>query len=172
VKKYSIFKNFCTASPNVMEPSPSTLPHRELSKDTKNTIWSILPTKQNKLPSFIDRCWCKFEEISKFDNVDKIFDLTNMEGNTLFLDWSLLANPTELNEDLSTFVQDSHLQTWTQFCSMRPDCNKHIFAQKIPMLSLMHFLCSFIQSFESKTHRILNLEEQTTYWHKQELVVW
>lgn len=46
------------------------------------------------------------------------------------------------------------------------------FAQKIQMLSLMHFLCSFIQSYESKTHSSpLNLEEQTTYWHKQELVV-
>ncbi len=57
-----LFKNFCITSPNVMEPSPCTPPHQELSKDTKNTIWSILvqwshnyKTKQNKLPSFIDR---------------------------------------------------------------------------------------------------------------------
>jgi hypothetical protein len=57
-----LFKNFCTTSPNVMEPSPWTPPGQELSKDTKNTIWSILvqrsrnyKTKQNKLPSFIDR---------------------------------------------------------------------------------------------------------------------
>jgi len=39
-----------------------TPPRQELTKDTKNTIWSILvqwshnyKTKQNKLPSFIDR---------------------------------------------------------------------------------------------------------------------
>jgi hypothetical protein len=34
----SIFKHFCTASPNIMEPSPCTHPRRELSKDTKNSI--------------------------------------------------------------------------------------------------------------------------------------
>jgi hypothetical protein len=38
---HSIFKNFCTASPKVMEPSPCTRPHWELSKVTKNTIGSI-----------------------------------------------------------------------------------------------------------------------------------
>jgi hypothetical protein len=37
----SVFKNFCTASPNIMEPSPCTHPLWELSKDTKNTIWSM-----------------------------------------------------------------------------------------------------------------------------------
>jgi hypothetical protein len=37
----SIFKNFCTTSPNIVEPSPCTPPHRELSKDTKNTNSSI-----------------------------------------------------------------------------------------------------------------------------------
>jgi hypothetical protein len=37
----SIFKNFCTTSPNVMEQGPCTPPGRELSKDTKNTIWNI-----------------------------------------------------------------------------------------------------------------------------------
>jgi hypothetical protein len=42
---HSIFKNFCTTSPNIMEPSPCTPPHQELSKDTKNTIWSI-PVQQ------------------------------------------------------------------------------------------------------------------------------
>ncbi len=31
-----------------MEPSPCTPPHREPSKDIKNVIWSIIPTKQNK----------------------------------------------------------------------------------------------------------------------------
>jgi hypothetical protein len=42
-RNHSIFKNFCTASPNIiMEPSPCTRPRRELSKDTKNKIWSIL----------------------------------------------------------------------------------------------------------------------------------
>ncbi len=41
-KDHSIFKNFCTASPNVMEWSPCTPPCWGLSKDTKNTIWSIL----------------------------------------------------------------------------------------------------------------------------------
>jgi hypothetical protein len=30
-RHHSIFKNFCTTSPNIMEPSPCT-PHRELSK--------------------------------------------------------------------------------------------------------------------------------------------
>ncbi len=44
-----------------MAPSPCTRPCQELSKDTKNMIWSIpgsvdlITTKQNKLPSFIDR---------------------------------------------------------------------------------------------------------------------
>jgi hypothetical protein len=45
-----------------MEPSPCTSPRRELSKDTKNMIWRSqlhgshnYKTKQNKLPSFIDR---------------------------------------------------------------------------------------------------------------------
>jgi hypothetical protein len=148
-----------------MEPSPCTPPHRELSKDTKNTIWSILVRwisylqnrkKQNKLPSFIDRCWCKFEEISNFDNVDEIFYLTYMEGNTLFLDWSLLANPTELNEDLSTFVQDSHLQTWKQFCSMRQDCNKHILPRK--------FQCSVLCTFFVLLFSHLNLKHIVPPW--------
>jgi hypothetical protein len=40
-RNHSIFKNFCMAIPNVMEPSPCTAPHQDLSKDTKNTIWSI-----------------------------------------------------------------------------------------------------------------------------------
>jgi hypothetical protein len=40
-KVHSIFKNFCTASPNVMKPSPCTPPCQELSKETKNMIWSI-----------------------------------------------------------------------------------------------------------------------------------
>ncbi len=38
-RNHSIFKIFCTANPNVMEPSPCTCPHWEPSKDTKNT-WS------------------------------------------------------------------------------------------------------------------------------------
>ncbi len=37
-KIHSIFKNFCTASPNVMEPSTSSPPHPELSNDTKNMM--------------------------------------------------------------------------------------------------------------------------------------
>jgi hypothetical protein len=41
-RNHSIFNNFCTASPNVMEPGPCTPPRWEHSKDTKNTIWSIL----------------------------------------------------------------------------------------------------------------------------------
>jgi hypothetical protein len=45
-------KNFCTTSPNVMELSPCSPPHRELSKDTKNTICSRIQIsgshKQNK----------------------------------------------------------------------------------------------------------------------------
>jgi len=64
-KNHSIFKNFCTTSPDIMmEPSRpcTTPPHPELSKDTQNTTnWSIsqfggshITTKQNKLPSFID----------------------------------------------------------------------------------------------------------------------
>jgi hypothetical protein len=40
-RNHSIFKNFCTRSPNIIEPSPYTPPCRELSKDTKNTVWSI-----------------------------------------------------------------------------------------------------------------------------------
>jgi hypothetical protein len=57
-RNHSIFKNFCTTSPNGMEPSPCTPPRLELSKDTKKTIWSIpvwwMSYLQNKLPSFID----------------------------------------------------------------------------------------------------------------------
>ncbi len=41
-KNHSIFKNFYTTSPNTMKPTPYTPPPRELSKETKNTIWSIL----------------------------------------------------------------------------------------------------------------------------------
>jgi hypothetical protein len=69
----SIFKNFCTASPNITEPSPCTHPRRELSKDTNffSDVSEETPrtpseasqfggshnykTKQSKLPSFIDR---------------------------------------------------------------------------------------------------------------------
>jgi len=40
-RNHSLFKNFCTTSPNVMEPSPCTPPPGELSKATKNGIWSI-----------------------------------------------------------------------------------------------------------------------------------
>ncbi len=57
-RNHSIFKNFCTASPNPMKPSRCTLPHRELSKETKNMIWSIpvqwiswVQNKTNYLPS-------------------------------------------------------------------------------------------------------------------------
>ncbi len=56
-RNHSIFKNFCTTSPNAMEPSPLTPPRQELSKDAKNTIWSIqfggsnnYQTKTNYLP--------------------------------------------------------------------------------------------------------------------------
>jgi hypothetical protein len=59
-KNHSIFKNFWAKSPNIMEPSSCTPPRSELSKNTKNMIWSILfggshnyKTKQSKLPSFI-----------------------------------------------------------------------------------------------------------------------
>jgi hypothetical protein len=39
-RNHSIFKNFCTASPKVMEPKPiAPFTRRELSNDTKNTIW-------------------------------------------------------------------------------------------------------------------------------------
>ncbi len=41
-RNHSIFKNFWSASPNSMEPNPCTPPHWELSKDTKNRVWSIL----------------------------------------------------------------------------------------------------------------------------------
>ncbi len=41
-KNHSIFKNFYIASPNAMKPSQCTPPPRELSKETKNAIWSIL----------------------------------------------------------------------------------------------------------------------------------
>jgi hypothetical protein len=46
-----------------MEPSPCTLPHQKLCKDTKNkhsSLVDLIITKQNKLPSFIDR-WAKYE---------------------------------------------------------------------------------------------------------------
>jgi len=41
-RNHAVFKNFCPASPNVMEPSPCTPPRQEFSKDTENTIRSIL----------------------------------------------------------------------------------------------------------------------------------
>jgi hypothetical protein len=40
-RNHSIFKNFWATSRNIMEPSPCTPPGWELSKDSKNTIWSI-----------------------------------------------------------------------------------------------------------------------------------
>jgi hypothetical protein len=41
-RNHSIFKTVCTSSPNIiMEPNLCTPPHQELSKDTKNKIWSI-----------------------------------------------------------------------------------------------------------------------------------
>jgi len=41
-RNHSLFKNFCTTSPNVMEPSPCIPPPPpQLSKETKNGIWSI-----------------------------------------------------------------------------------------------------------------------------------
>ncbi len=57
---HSVFENFCTASPNVMEPNKAQAhtppPHRELSKDTKeHDLKHPITTKQNKLPSFIHR---------------------------------------------------------------------------------------------------------------------
>ncbi len=78
-RNHSIFKNFCTTS--VMEPSPWTLPRWELSKDTKNMIWfmvDFITTKQNKLPSFIDRwhMWLQnpivtLEELQKISSCKK-----------------------------------------------------------------------------------------------------
>jgi hypothetical protein len=41
-EKFIQYSRTCTTSPNVIEPSPCTPPHWELSKDTKNTIWSIM----------------------------------------------------------------------------------------------------------------------------------
>ncbi len=55
----SIFKNFCTTSPNVMEPSP-LLSKQGLSKDTKNTnlkhprLVDLISTKQ-KQTTFLHR---------------------------------------------------------------------------------------------------------------------
>jgi hypothetical protein len=46
-----------------MERSLCTPPHRKLCKDTKNkhpSLVDLIITKQNKLPSFIDR-WAKYE---------------------------------------------------------------------------------------------------------------
>ncbi len=40
-KNHSIFKTFYTASPNAIKLGPCTPPPWELSKDTKNAIWSI-----------------------------------------------------------------------------------------------------------------------------------
>jgi hypothetical protein len=58
-KNHSIFKNFCIASPNAMEPSQCTPPPWELSKETKNMIWSILVRwisyVQNKQTTFFHR---------------------------------------------------------------------------------------------------------------------
>jgi len=41
-RNHSIFKKLYTASPNAMKPSQRTPPPKELSKETKNTIWCIL----------------------------------------------------------------------------------------------------------------------------------
>jgi hypothetical protein len=51
-------RTFASPSPNLMEPSPCTPPHQELSKehDLKHPVFvDLITTKQNKLPSFIDR---------------------------------------------------------------------------------------------------------------------
>jgi hypothetical protein len=59
-RNHSIFKNFCTASPNIMEPSPCTPPHRELFQRHQEhnlkhpSSIDLITTKQNKtnyLPS-------------------------------------------------------------------------------------------------------------------------
>jgi hypothetical protein len=43
-RNHLVFKNFCTASPNAMEPKPMhPPPHRELSKDTKNLTIRSMP---------------------------------------------------------------------------------------------------------------------------------
>jgi hypothetical protein len=62
-RNHSIFKNFCTASPNAMKPSQCTPPPQELPKSPR--AWSEASrfgrsqkhkqSKTNKLPSFIDR---------------------------------------------------------------------------------------------------------------------
>ncbi len=60
-----MFKNFCTTSPNVVEPSPYTPPaldssssrafQRHQEHDLKHpSSVDLITTKQNKLPSFID----------------------------------------------------------------------------------------------------------------------
>jgi hypothetical protein len=60
-KNHSIFMNFCTASPNVMEPSPCTSllrafqRHQEHNLKHPLSLVDLITTKQNKLPSFIDR---------------------------------------------------------------------------------------------------------------------
>jgi hypothetical protein len=56
----SIFRNFCTASPNIMEPSPCTHQtwkafQRHQEHDLKNPgSMDLITTKQNKLPFFLD----------------------------------------------------------------------------------------------------------------------
>jgi hypothetical protein len=59
-RNHSIFKNFCTTSPTVMEPSPCAPPH------LKPPSWVdlICKNKTNKLSSFIDRCH-SFKTIKK-----------------------------------------------------------------------------------------------------------
>jgi hypothetical protein len=59
-KNHSIFKNFCTTSPNGMEPGPWTPPRWESPKTPRvrsEASWfgGSLKYKTNKLPSFIDR---------------------------------------------------------------------------------------------------------------------
>ncbi len=53
---HSIFKNFCTASSNVMEPSPCTSLLVESFPKTPRTKQN----KTNKQPSFIDRSVCTY----------------------------------------------------------------------------------------------------------------
>jgi hypothetical protein len=61
---HSIFKNFCTASANAMKPSWCNPPPRELSKETKNAIWSIpiqwISQKyKTKQTTYLPRCLVK-----------------------------------------------------------------------------------------------------------------
>ncbi len=71
-RKHSIFKNFCTASPNIMYQEAhapllvKSFPKTPRTRSKHPGLVDLITTKQNKLPSFVDRCFSfQFQDVAK-----------------------------------------------------------------------------------------------------------